>query len=465
MHRLSHGLAVLPLGLLGPLLIGSSLALSLMWYPAGNLFQVGSGDAADYRYIAEHFWGLPHDLSSYHYRFYGEEWGDFLSKVPFRDLGVGTYYMLIRIFQELSGVSIGIPTLYVWSVKLLLAASYLSWFFVCRRRFGSLFALCLLMPLIVPSGSWLLSEEVLSEGLLRACFVFILAMLLPLMKRHDHLWQQLVILGIGLICIHLKVQWILLAAFLWSAFAFHWLFVAPSRRALIVAAAAFLLLPASMLAIHRIGWGNASLSAGTGLHIAVLTDGASVRDVCGKHDDALPHLCSGKHKPADFWKVPLDASIPAAEYASFDRHSLGYLLQRPSIPIVRFLHGLALARNFPTFSEGDHAISSQAVRWWDAFLMIFTWIFLIAGLKRHDTRLLSAFGLGLWVVPAVGNMMTVSVIRYHYPMAGIPLIIAFIILWQLLRTPERRYGLELLICAFLLFTFAFSLDGILMYLV
>jgi hypothetical protein len=66
------------------------------------------------------------------------------------------------------------------------------------------------------------------------------------------------------------------------------------------------------------------------------------------------------------------------------------------------------------------------------------WFLLLAGLAFHGTRLPSALGLVLWIVPAIGHVVSLYEPRYHLPMAGIGAGASVLVLAQLLQ--KRRAG-------------------------
>ena len=52
-----------------------------------------ANDPADYRFIAEYFWGVPFRPETYDVIWHGG-WGDYLRLIPFRSIGLGSFYLL-----------------------------------------------------------------------------------------------------------------------------------------------------------------------------------------------------------------------------------------------------------------------------------------------------------------------------------------------------------------------------------
>ena len=77
-------------------------ALTLIWLsfsayassftPVGRWF-ADTNDPADYRFVAEYFWGVPFRAATYDVIWHGG-WGDYLRLIPFRSIGLGSFYLL-----------------------------------------------------------------------------------------------------------------------------------------------------------------------------------------------------------------------------------------------------------------------------------------------------------------------------------------------------------------------------------
>ena len=129
------------------LVIGMSLALYAISNGGlgSNHFQASHIDQADFRYIAEKFWSMDHVGYSTGYI---RDWRHYLDAVPFREIGVGTYYLIsAKIFQVLSGVQDVRPEmLSLWiplSFILLLCGAYIFFYLSAEKKFGKAFALLL----------------------------------------------------------------------------------------------------------------------------------------------------------------------------------------------------------------------------------------------------------------------------------------------------------------------------------
>ena len=132
---------------------------------------------------------------------------------------------------------------------------------------------------------------------------------------------------------------------------------------------------------------------------------------------------------------------------AFDRYARRDLLEHPARDAHELWAGLGLASSVPgTTSRLGQGFRVTPIKepwrtivWW---MDRCVWILLLVGLTSPDTRLPCGVALMLWIVPAIGNIVSLYEFRYHMPMAGIALTCAFHVLrvrlrgW-LVREPSR----------------------------
>ncbi len=406
--------------ILGILIIAAGMGLFIMregpMLP--DTMQIQCCDVADYRYLAEHFWGVPHDLSTYREDFHGY-WGTVLSSIPFRDLGTGTVHLLLKHSGFGTTLSLHI------FLMLLLASSSLCFFVLACRIVGTTRAALMLGILVLPPQQWILTEKFLAEPFLRALLILLLIPILALTKETKHpVVAATSIVVLSILTSHFKVMWMIFGFLLLPIFLpklikqRQW-----AATAILVGGIAFI--PITQSIVHTVGWGNASVSGGVGLHLS------------GKYQTFLPFVCSQispNHSPWYFchtdtsefkpWWVFLQEQSLSTDVVrlvrSLDEAALPFLLSQPMVTIRDIFEGFRIATNFPdTDSSPLHLID------W------LTMIVLFCGLVFRKTSMLSGFALALWVIPAIGNALSTYDGRYHMIMAGIPLAIAVLLLSEI----------------------------------
>ena len=404
------------------------ILLSFGWYVSthGSVFsppqewQVHHWDDADYRYLAEHFFGVRHDFQTYGEEFAGR-WGEYLTAVPFRDIGVGTAYLALKFFSG-SSVDILLPLL----MKIALGACYLLFFAAMYKRYGPIVAVISLSVLCFVFPQWQLTNKLLPEPFLRLFFLLYFSMLL----WSDRKGGTSLLIGtflFSLMIVQFKAQWmfyggLILLAFVWISLRRHELKKACMVIALIV------LLPLSLSAVHWIGWGSLSSVSGTGLHALWRTGNANLTYACDHQlfRNAPPRVCEGDIRFgswSDFMHAQYSGQNLRQLSEDLDAASNQYYLTVPTELLRHFGEGIVLAAPFPDVSPLFGGIM-QAVFWIVAAV-------LIGGLVYAKTAFLAWAGLSLWIVPAIGNVLATYDGRYHRPMAGIPIVIAFLIAVQL----------------------------------
>ncbi len=416
-----------------PALAILAVGLTLYTVSYGSPFMPREGfhafccDNADYRYLAEHFFGLPHDLSTYGADFHNG-WGRFLDAVPFRDLGVGAYELLMR------SVFSGPPNLTMpVSLKVLLFAASLLFFAACRRRFGTIPAVIALAIIALRPAAWALTDAPLSEPFLRILFILLLCLLLALPAKNDRppLSMTLVFVVIVMLAAHVKAQWMVLGFLMFPV----WIVLAARKQQWKCAGAlafGLLAIPLSLSIIHGIGWNDFAVVRGGGLHALWKTDGQILPYACVRSPafrETPPLFCETGQTHYGTWGEFMDAQKPDQDMrvlaAELDRLSMQYFLEHPMTMLQDFVLGFRFATNFPEWeTRGRQALD----------LLDFASVTLLfLGLFRRKTLLLSFTTLSLWIIPAIMNMFAVYDPRYHRPMAGIPLAIAAVVALHLVR--------------------------------
>lgn len=421
------------------------LGISFGWYTATlnnlgqSLWQVRHFDHADYRFIAEHFWRIPHDTSSYADDFSGD-WGAYLSRIPFRDIGVGTFYLAIHSITELFSASCAasdtcfarvIPTI----LKISLGLSCLFFFLSVRKRYGGFVALLASIILLFPPSTWLLTDELLSEPLLRICFIIVVSLFVQRNPQKDSLLDICIVL-FALLVAHLKLQWMLYGIGLGTL-----LLLSRTLQGKIWSSRTFFIvllticIPVSLSLVHKIGWDTYSLRAGFGVQINFQFHGEYYQWFCQQHP-SMTSFCGKSVIRNGFYGIPMGNSVALDDLRSFDTEAMSYFLSHHADVIrMNLLNGIRYATVFPVgvFGNANFARSLP-----ELILDLFSWIMLIIGLCHKRTTLLSAAVIGLWLVPVFGNIFAVYLTRYHRPMMGLPFAIAIIILADLLQSRGKR---------------------------
>lgn len=402
------------------------ILVSVGWYALQNdglqspVWQVHHFDHADYRFLAEHFWHIPHDLSTYAPEFAGS-WGEYLTRVPFRDIGVGTYYLVNAAFY---GMTHGLPSVHpdqlaTWipaSLILLLCAAYIAFYVVCKKRAGTLYAtICLLALLTIPG--WTLTHELISEPFLRICFVLLLTLTLSIETIRRSVPALLALSLVLLLTMHIKAQWLLLAPLMSVALLLSYRRDVRSAPVISVLLLMFIL-PLTLMMIHTIGWGTAALTPGKALHMNLKTDGAYVEEFCVDHPTSTVCNPSSDIQRDGWWRLPLGNAAPVDELNALDSGVTSSVLSNPVQLLKDIWSGVMHTTNFPDSLPRNPFL---------LLLDLLTVLFLIVGLWSRRTALPAATALGLWIIPIIANIFAVYDPRYYRPMAGLPLAIAILI--------------------------------------
>ena len=212
-----------------------------------------------------------------------------------------------------------------------------------------------------------------------------------------------------------------------------------SKRALTLSAAA-LAVPISVMAVNWIGWRTFTLSPGFGLHANLRYEG----DVLREYSEVMatapsrPAFAEPERPRLRWWNIYVGPEVSRAEWEAFDSFGRQYLRQRPGSALHNFWTGLRLASTVPAvqrITQGRIRLEPLDPPWAALVrcLDIATWILLGAGLAFAETRLPCALALVLWVVPAIGNIVSPYEPRYHLPMSGIAAVAVACVVVTLLR--------------------------------
>lgn len=386
--------------------------------------QVYETDPADYRFVAEHFWGIEHNRSSYHPDFRGA-WGRFLAAVPFRDIAPGTAFLVVQALVGRHVYQV-LPLLFIiaW------CASYAAFFVVSRRQFGTQVAVTAFGLLLLPLQTWDMTQGLYTEPFLRPLFILLLTLLLWMREARDRAPAiALGVIGVIAVMVHVKVQWVLYGYLVSAALVVHF-WTTRRRDAVLPVLIASACVPLSLLLVHGVGWGSAQITEGTGLHIMKLTEGASLTQACedGAFEGYTPQFCVTGKVWFPTWGAFMQ-SLPATQglarlQSDLDAQTFIFLLRHPYTVLERFWEGVTVTRSYVDVDLGPAA----------AAIDVLIACILACGLLHVRTRLLSVGALGLWIVPAVSNILALYDPRYHRPMQGIVLAIGGLVAIELSQT-------------------------------
>ena len=409
-----------------------------------------ANDPADYRFIAEFFWGVPFHPNTYDSIWHGG-WGDYLRLIPFRSIGLGSFYLLagwLRLGhapgtpEEVLAAGIALA----YAQKVMLALALLVLFSVVRRRWNTVLALLAVVATAFPPVYWRTSDDFLTEPPTRIFFLlgFACAIALSGPRRSDGEHRSTVpaflLLGLWLVATHLKVQWYVGALMLLPALVFDTSRGNLISKRTIALAAAALAVPLSVMAVNWIGWRTTTLSPGFALHANLRYEGDVLREYSAIMASApsRPAFADPERPRLRWWNIYVGPEVTRAEWEAFDSFGRQYLRHRPGSALHNFWTGLRLASTVPAvqrITQGRIRLEpldppwAAVVRWLDVAI----WILLGVGLAFSETRLPCALALVLWIVPAIGNIVSPYEPRYHLPMSGIAAVAAACVIVTLLR--------------------------------
>lgn len=410
-----------------------------------NRWQAGNYDPADYRYVAEYFWGVPIVPETYDAIWNGP-WGTYLQTVPFRTIGLGTFYLLtgwLRLghVPQTPDEVLAAGLAFVVVQKILLAVALLTLFAAVRRHWGAPLGFVALFLTAFPSDIWRISDDFLTEPPHRILFLLAAAFAVGMgARRHASAGPAIALTGVWLLATHLKVQWYVGAVLLLPVLLFQLWRDRASKGILVVVALATAAVPLSVIAVNWIGWRTTAMNPGIGLHLNLRYDEAILREFSAETEgDATRPPFADLAKPRlRWWLIHVTPETTQAQYEVFDRFAQRYMRARPASVLEHFWEGLTLASSFPGIERGNRGIIrlEPLHQPWRTLVRVgdvLVWALLLAGLAVDRTRVLCALSIVLWIVPALGNIASHYELRYHLPMAGIAATGASLVLTTLVR--------------------------------
>lgn len=387
-------------------------------------------DPADYRFVAEHFWHVESWPETYTHRWRTQS-SALLETIPFRGIGLGTIYLAVawletgappRTVADIARVGVTLAAI----EKICLAMTLLIVFHVVRRRWGTVAAFAALALTALPPHHWRATDDFIAEPVERIIFLLAFSGACAMTDRVSAWRGTALLVALFTIASLVKVQWFVAAILIAPAI---WLQLnAEGARpwSSVLLAAAIALIPLTILGVNWVGWRTASLAPGVGLHINLKYDGdvlrAFTRTVAG-HPDA-PAFTDPTRPAHPWWHIYLGPEVRREDYLALDRYARRYLRRHAKLALHEFWTGLQQASTVPAVEHvEERTIRLQPLgEPWHSLvrgLDLAVWGLLVAGLWHRDTRLICALGLALWIVPALGHVVSLDEARYHEPMAGI----------------------------------------------
>jgi len=418
----------------GALLLVAVSCASYLSYAArvrpAERWEASDYDPADYRFVAEYFWGVPFVPATYDPLWAGG-WGAYLRTVPFRGIGLGSLYLAIgwlRLGHAPATPSEVLTTGLVLATleKIAFAAALLTVFAAVLRRWGAGLAFLTLAVTGFPPHFWRFFDDFLAEPVTRILFLFAFACTLAMQDCRSTGRLAFVVAALFFLAAQLKVQWYVGALLLLPVLLvqFRTTGVRWPRAALL--SAAMLAIPLSVIAVNWIGWKETTLSPGIGLHANLRSNGEVLRGFSAMtaEQPSRPAFADPRRPWLRWWNLYIGAEATRADYDALDRYANRYLRSHPAAAAGAFFEGLRLASTVPGVTRINNGIVrlvplappwSTVVRALD----VLVWVLLLIGMAFGETRAPCGLALVLWLVPAIGNILSPYEIRYHMPMAGI----------------------------------------------
>lgn len=422
--------------------------------PVGR-WQAATNDPADYRFVAEYFWGVPFRADTYDVIWHGG-WGDYLRLIPFRSIGLGSFYLIagwLRLGHAPATpdevLAAGIA--FAYAQKVLLAAALIVLFAAMRRRWNTALALFAVAATAFPPVYWRISDDFLTEPPQRIVFLlaFACAVMLsgrnPAQDRRGSAISAYILLALWLIATHLKVQWYVGALLLLPA-----LVIEASRETLLSRrtlglTAAALMVPLSVMAVNWVGWRTVTLSPGFGLHVNLRYEGEVLREYSTQMaSSSQPPAFAEPDRPhLRWWNIYVGPEVTRAQWEDFDDFGRQYLRHHPGSALRNLWTGIELGATVPgvqRVTQGRIRLEPLDPPWSRLmrYLDVLFWILLAVGIAFRETRVPCAMALVLWIVPAIGNVVSPYEPRYHLPMSGIAAVAAACVVVTL----KNRFGSE-----------------------
>ena len=390
-------------------------------------------DPADYVYLAQHFWHVPHTVRCI--PDFTERFQEFLTLFPFRQIGVGTFYLfLYNIFGDFT-LTIG-PVI----LKIMIAVSYAVLGCCCSRRADRWAGIVCLIILLVTTDYQNCGNALWSEPFLRMLFIFYMALLLSLQIKEK--WSSVrMILGSWILCLfvtHIKVQWMVLGLIILTYQAWR-LKQSKQWKHFILVITLTLLIPISLLFVNWTGWHYSGFIAGNSLHTMEKHEYYFLMNIC-KEDQIKglsPRFCNEQQYDFETW-----GQFFAYQYPNQDIKKLILTMDQLSIKtqdysleaVLKSMYsGAVFITNFPYIDK--------SVEPWGRFIDIIATLLCFSGLFVRSFRPVNIFCLSLWLIPLILYHFAIWDLRYMSPMAGLTMVAAFLTArYWFIKFRHRFYG-------------------------
>ncbi len=391
------------------------------------------GDSADYKYLAEYFWGAGHDLGSYD-RVFGSDWGHYLDSIPFRGLGVGTVYLVLKglvyIFSPATAHdAIAMGIVFSAFLKVMFALAYITVYWMCQRRYGTQMGLICLCALLFPSSLWGFTQSTyLGDPLIRFSFLMMTALVFTMFDKP----RLRCVVGFMLLWFfagQLKTQWSMFAVCMIPAFAGLFYYYRMPLRAWCVMIVLALSCPLGVLAVNKIGWDDPTFSPGAAMHINIKSNAQFLADICKKPDPKIEVFCDPKRFKNVWWRVYTGQKATAENFRALDEASKTYVMKQPDFVYAQVFAALGVNSTYITYDN-----------WLVYIIDAFIWAMLLLGCLHFRTWVPASLGLGLWAVPAVANVVAGLNWRYYEVMSGVHLVLALGIMMEWFSMVSARWN-------------------------
>lgn len=419
---------------------------SLSYYGIENTYwrtahewQAGQYDPADYRIVAEHFWGVAPEPDTYHFgRSYEREWAQYLDVVPFRGIALGSAFLAVswavnghppRTDTEVVAAGHAVAII----EKVLLVAAMLLLFAMTHEVWGPVAALLALAAVAFPPRLWRLTDELMSEPALRIVFLLVLSAAIAFGSAR---WRRTAAVSLPVLLLaaaHLKVQWWVGAVLLSPVVIAELIGDSMALTGALVGALT-LAIPLSVVAVNWIGWRSTSLSPGLGIHVHIAYGDEMLEEFCAQYRSPgnPPAFCDPAQRRIAWWNLSMGPENSVRDYEALDTYARRYVIAHPANALEQFVEGVGRASSFPgvaVIRDGRLRVEPLPDAWrpFADTVDLFVWGLLVAGLLSARTRLMAWTALVLWIIPAIGDVFSWYEPRYHQPMAGIGLAVAILV--------------------------------------
>ena len=387
------------------------------------------GDPADYRFLAEHLFHIAHDGSQYVPELF-VRWQELLSALPFRPIGVGSFYLIVH---SLFGGATNVAGRYVLKTLLALACASLA---VQFARFANRYmAFFVLLIIFLTSGMFSLGDLIWAEELLRIIFIAWLADYVRKMSLSAESQTKILPQFFYAFCVPLlKTQWLILSFLTYLQYGFQF-FKSRSWRRFAFVSLLYLLIPSAILAINWVGWGHIGLTAGNSLHEFYRRDRTGAHFLAAACQDekiiALKtRFCQESYPPFPEWGLFIEYQYPTQNIHDLILTMDDFTRRKREWRLSEVLgvawESFGNTTNFPFQREGSPPGKNLLI-----VIDALSFIGMATGLLFRRTRSLAVFGLSLWIIPAISLNFAYWNPRYMVPMAGFPIIISIAVIWHL----------------------------------